>query len=126
MTVPTRKTAAMLVGALALTGSATAQTFSADAAVATDNSGLSGNEPGVENLAAEELAGVEGPVVQLERQDITAVTTYSRTCDCVPSATVVRIRPFLEETLLYGHCRRAPCTRRSGPAAPTPETRNSS
>ena len=126
MTVPTPKTAAVLVGALALSGSAAAQTFSADAAVATDNSGLSGNEPGVENLAAEELAGVEGRVVQLARQSITAVTTYSRTCDCVPSATVVCILTFLEEALLYRHCRRAACTRRSGPAAPSPETPNSS
>ena len=58
--------------------------------MATDNSGLSGNEPGVENLAAEELAGVEGPVVQLERQGVTAVTTFTRTCDCFPSEVVVR------------------------------------
>ena len=82
------KTSAVAVGLWALAHGATAQqTFSADAAVATDNTGEAGNAPNAPNTASDEVSG-EGAV--LERQELAPVTSLPRTCDCLPATTVVR------------------------------------
>lgn len=80
--------AGVLIMAPALHQQTAAQEFSADAAVATDNSGEAGFVPNALNLAAEEVSGA-GAV--LERQDLIPVTTLPRTCDCVPADDVVRL-----------------------------------
>ena len=84
------KSIALTTGLLALAHSAAAQqTFSADAAVATDNTGEAGNAPNARNRAAGEVNG--GDTAQLERQELRPVSTLPRTCDCVKATTVVCI-----------------------------------
>ena len=80
--------AGVLIMVPALHQQAAAQEFSADAAVATDNSGEPGFVPNALNLAAAEVSGA-GAV--LERQELIPVTTLPRTCDCVPADDVVRL-----------------------------------
>ena len=86
------KSAAVAVCLLAFSQAAAAQqTFSADAAVATDNTGEAGNAPNAPNEAAEELSG--GDPTELERQELRPVSTLPRTCDCFTASTVVRTAP---------------------------------
>ena len=82
------KSLAITAGLLALAhNTAAQQTFSADAAVATDNSGESGNAPNARNRAAGEVNG--GDTAELERQELRPVSTLPRTCDCLTATTVV-------------------------------------
>lgn len=95
--------AACALGLLAVSQAAAAQvTFSADSAVATDNTGEAGSMPHVSNEAAEELGG--GDATLLERQDLVPVTSLPRTCDCFPAATVVRTALTL--FMKSDHCHR--------------------
>ena len=83
------KSVALAAGLLALTRDTMAQpTFSADAAVVTDNSGEFGNAPNARNRAAGEVNG--GDTVELERQELRPISTLPRTCDCFTATTVVR------------------------------------
>lgn len=83
------KSVAVAAGILALAQHAAAQqTFSADAVVATDNSGEAGSTPNALNIAAGEVNG--GDTVELVRQELRPVTTLPRTCDCLPAEDVVR------------------------------------
>lgn len=65
--------------------------FSADAAIAVDNTGEAGAEAGAENVAAEEVSGDDGPgpLPDLARQDLIPVGTFPRTCNCSTPRTVV-------------------------------------
>ena len=82
------KSIAITTGLLALAHHAAAQqTFSADAAVATDNTGEAGNAPNARNTAAGEVNG--GDTVELERQELVPISTLPRTCDCFTATTVV-------------------------------------
>eukprot|EP00892_Ulva_mutabilis_P004032 jgi/Ulvmu1/1/UM001_0001.1 len=81
------KSIATAAGLLALSHYAAAQqSFSADFAVATDNSGESGNAPNARNRAAGEVNGRD--TAELERQELVPVTSLPRTCDCFTATTV--------------------------------------
>lgn len=82
-----------MLGHLATLATAQELVFSADAAVAADNSaGDAGANAGAENVAAEEVSGDDGPgpMPELARQDLIPVGTFPRTCACDTPKTVVR------------------------------------
>lgn len=85
------KSVAVATALLALSHQAAAQqSFSADAAVATDNTGEDGNAPNAPNTAAGEVNG--GDTAVLRRQELVPVTSLPRTCDCLPATDLVRPR----------------------------------
>lgn len=81
--------------------------FSAESAVVIElvASGEAGAEAGVENVAAEEVSGDDGPgpLPELSRQDLIPVGAFVRTCNCTYDKTVVRF-------LFLGNIISAGCT----------------
>lgn len=82
-----------VIAALQLCSGAVAQNlvFSADAAVAVDNTGEDGADAGADNAAAAEVSGDDSD--GLARQDLIPVGTFPRTCNCSTPRTVVRTQP---------------------------------
>eukprot|EP00892_Ulva_mutabilis_P011613 jgi/Ulvmu1/8824/UM049_0004.1 len=100
------KSATLAAGLLAWSREAAAQqSFSADFAIATDNSGESGSAPNAPNLAAAEVNG--GDTVKLERQELIPVTTLPRTCDCIEATELMvdDIRPITNEFVADGNAK---------------------
>ena len=75
--------------------SATAQRFSADAAIGV-GPGTQMGAPFTANTAAEEIADPADPDTVLERQGFDATRIFSRTCDCVRRGDDELVRFFLQ------------------------------